>query len=163
MKMVPLTRGQFAAVDDADFERISAFKWRAAWDPKAQSFYAVRSLPRINGKRPTEYMARAVVAASAADTVDHRDHDTLNNTRPNLRATTHCNNLKNRQKRTVATSIYKGVHWHKAAKKWQAKIRSDNKEIYLGLYAEEVDAARAYDMASERLHGEYGLRNGVSA
>ena len=32
MKIIPLTQGKFAMVDDADFERLNQWKWYANWD-----------------------------------------------------------------------------------------------------------------------------------
>ncbi len=37
MKTITLTRGQFAKVDDEDFERIDAHKWNAYWDKNART------------------------------------------------------------------------------------------------------------------------------
>jgi hypothetical protein len=59
-------------------------------------------------------------------------------------------------------SKYKGVTYFKNTKRkkrWFARIRIDYKEISLGYFATELEAAQAYDEASLKYHGEYGLRN----
>lgn len=45
------------------------------------------------------------------------------------------------------SSIYRGVVWHKNNKKWLASISEDKKRINLGYYVDEVEAAKAYDLA----------------
>ena len=42
---------------------------------------------------------------------------------------------------------YRGVSTHKQSGKWVAQIKSGGKQVYLGFYADQVDAARAYDQA----------------
>jgi hypothetical protein len=49
------------------------------------------------------------------------------------------------------TSHFKGVTWNKQNSKWVAKIRIDGKQSYLGYFVEEEEAARAYDVAAERM------------
>jgi hypothetical protein len=55
MKIIPLTKGHAAIVDDVDYERVSAFKWTAAI--REHKVYAFRSI-RKAGKRLTEYLHR---------------------------------------------------------------------------------------------------------
>jgi len=54
------------------------------------------------------------------DIVDHIDRNSLNNNVENLRELTNSQNLRNSSKRRKGSSIYKGVSWHKKAKKWKA-------------------------------------------
>jgi len=42
MKKILLTQGQYALVDDADYEELSNFNWYAKWDAHTKSFYAGR-------------------------------------------------------------------------------------------------------------------------
>mmetsp|Transcript_2661 Transcript_2661/g.4120 ORF Transcript_2661/g.4120 Transcript_2661/m.4120 type:complete len:81 (+) Transcript_2661:462-704(+) len=46
-----------------------------------------------------------------------------------------------------ATSKYRGVCFHKATKKWRARIEIDGKEHHIGCYANEEDAAVDYARA----------------
>jgi len=45
------------------------------------------------------------------------------------------------------TGRYRGVSTHKQSGKWVAQIKSGGKQVYLGFYSEQMDAARAYDQA----------------
>lgn len=57
------------------------------------------------------------------------------------------------------TSQYKGVDWHKRDDKWRARIKVGGKRKYLGLFENEIDAAKAYDAAALKHFGEYANPN----
>ena len=59
------------------------------------------------------------------------------------------------------SSIYKGVSWHKQTKKWRANIRFEWKLIYLGYFANEIDAAAAYNKAALEYFGEFASLNKI--
>jgi len=42
-------------------------------------------------------------------------------------------------------SGYRGVSYHKIRNKWRSRITINKKEIYLGLFENKLDAAKAYD------------------
>jgi hypothetical protein len=52
---------------------------------------------------------------------------------------------------SAGTSQYRGVIWHKSNSKWEARIYEAGKQRFLGYFASEVDAARAYDMAALKI------------
>jgi len=56
-------------------------------------------------------------------------------------------------------SKYKGVHWHKLHKKWAARITFERKQIHLGYFLSEIEAAKAYDRAAIKYHGEFAYLN----
>lgn len=92
--------------------------------------------------------------------VDHIDRDRLNNRIENLRLVTRRENMRNAGLQTNSTSGYKGVHFRKARQKWVARIMYDGKNSrYLGSYSSPADAARAYDAAAIRWHGDYAVTN----
>ena len=81
------------------------------------------------------------------DIVDHKDRNSLNNNIENLRELTNSQNLRNSDKRKKGSSIYKGVSWHKQAKKWIAYFYINNKLNHLGLFENEDDAGQAVNDA----------------
>jgi len=94
--------------------------------------------------------------------VDHKDGNTLDNQRRNLRTATVAKNQQNRQKRVRCSSKFKGVCWHKGTSKWLARITPpDQKQALLGSYDDEETAAKAYNEAAKRLFGEFALTNVV--
>lgn len=54
---------------------------------------------------------------------------------------------------SVKSSQYKGVHWDKTKSKWVGYIHVHGKKHHLGYFAQEEDAARAYDRESLRCRG----------
>ncbi len=79
-RLIPLTQGQFAKVSPEDYERMMQWKWQAQWDSRAKSFKAMRG----SGKRVLMHREVLMVTDPSIE-VDHKDHDTLNNQRYNLR------------------------------------------------------------------------------
>ena len=93
--------------------------------------------------------------------VDHWNGDGLDNRRRNLRAATPSQNQHNRRKRLGCSSRFKGVHWHKRHGKWAAKIRIDGRQLHLGYFPVERDAAAAYNLAANQEFGEFALTNEI--
>ena len=92
--------------------------------------------------------------------VDHRYHDGLDNRKANLRIATIAQNNYNSLKGFYkGASKYRGVSYDKKTKKWRAIIYFENKKIHLGMFENEKDAARAYDIAAAKYHGQFALRN----
>jgi len=58
-------------------------------------------------------------------------------------------------KRVSGVSKYRGVVWDLSSRAWRSKMKVKGKTWYLGLFKDDVSAAKAYDSAS---HFVYGLR-----
>ena len=65
--------------------------------------------------------------------------------------------------REGVTSEHTGVSWNKAAKKWRAKKMVQGKQVHLGYYADEEDAARAVAEYVERGVVDLPGRGGVTS
>ena len=159
MREIALTRGQVTLVDDDMYEELNCHKWHAAWDHK--HWYAARWAPTINGKRHKLYMHRVITDAQPGQDVDHEDRDGLNNRRDNLRLCTSSQNNANSRKRVGCSSRYKGVTWHKQTSKWQAQIKAQRTQIYLGLFDDEWEAALSYNEAATEHFGEFARLNRI--
>lgn len=157
MKRIPLTQGQFAIVDEEDYDRINSRKWCAAWHESTKSFYAVSGRGRGNQRQLR--MHREVVNAPYGMLVDHINHDTIDNRKANLRLCTNSQNLANRGISVVNSSGFKGVSWHKQKSKWRATLYINNKETHVGYYNTPLEAAIAYDIAASEKIGEFALTN----
>lgn len=136
MRTVELTQGKVAIVDDTDYELVAIFTWQAAL--KNGTWYAQR------GKY---FMHILIMHSPAGVQVDHIDHNGLNNQRSNLRFCTPMQNTWNARPHSNSVSQYKGVCWQLRSHKWQAYITANKQRHYLGLFINEIDAARAYNDA----------------
>lgn len=157
MKEIPLTQGRVALVDDEDYELVRQHKWHA--QKAGNIFYASSHVVNENGTRTYLQMQRFLVDAGREMRVDHKDRNGLNNQRANLRICTHAQNIWNQTICKANTTGYKGVHFYKAYAKYQAYVSCDRKRTNLGYFNTCVEAARAYDAAAKRLHGEFARLN----
>ena len=156
MKKIPLTKGMFALVDDADYEWLNQWKWYAM--KVRNTFYAVRGCCQ-SGKYELILMHREILKALPNEKTDHRNHNGLDNQRGNLRTCTNTTNQYNQQPQKGRSSQFKGVSWHKSHLKWEAYIMKDSKNYHLGHYVSEIDAAKAYDKAAIKYFGEFAYLN----
>lgn len=157
MKLIALNKGLFAEVDDADFDWLNQFRWRAERNKRTGKTYATRHIsPKI--ERHTIYMHREIMGLPKGDPrkIDHRKvEETLNNQRSNLRICSNSQNMMNGGKRSNNTTGFKGVSFHKRTKKYMAKIVVFYKAHHLGYYTSPAEAHLAYQKAAVELHGEF--------
>jgi hypothetical protein len=156
-KKITLTNGGTAIVDDQDYEYLSGFKWYSSLG------YAIREERDKNHNRISIAMHRKILGLMHGDKrqVDHKDMNTLNNTRANLRIATPSENRQNRKKTRANTTGYKGVMVTRSNRplRYLAEIRVYGKHIYLGTFDTPEDAARAYDEAAKLYFGEFARLN----
>ena len=158
MKKIQLTQGKVAFVDNEDYERLNQWKWCAS--KCRNNFYAQRSIYLGSGRKYRHIkMHRLILKPKDGEGIDHRDRNGLNNTKNNLRTCTESQNGANQRPQKGRSSNYKGVCWNKNKKKWQAQIQARKKHIYLGLYNDETEAAKAYNKAAIKLFGEFAYLN----
>jgi hypothetical protein len=95
------------------------------------------------------YVHRLVAQAFIANPnnlcqVNHKDWNKKNNNVSNLEYVAPRENVFHSKLNRKRTSLYAGVCWHRASKKWQTNIIVDKKKHYLGLFETELDAAKAH-------------------
>lgn len=163
---VPLTRGKVAVIDFED-RWLLQWKWHAVRpSPNYENWYAecAHHKNETTGEWVTMTMHRLIASAIGRRLVDHRDRNGLNNTRGNLRLATSSLNIANSGRRAGKVgSKFKGVHpcprnCHRR-KPWRAAIKVDYRQIHLGTFAMEAEAAEAYDAAALKYFGEFALTN----
>lgn len=154
--LVPLTRGLFAIIDEADREPVDRYPWSAVVSKR--TYYAVTTLPRTPGKRPVIQLHRLLWRhwrMPETPEVDHRNGNGLDCRRENLRAATRRQNAWNARAPITNTSGIKGVSWDKERQRWRAKILIDGKIKKLGSFSTSEEAGRAYAEAAIRRAGEF--------
>lgn len=163
-KLIRLSNGMSTLVDDNDYDSLAKFKWSAGYRRTSKSYYALRTSTmneREAGKKITILMHREILNAPNGLQVDHKNHDTLDNRRANLRLATMGQNQANQRPQIARTSVFKGVSYCKLSHQWRAFIKANGKRRSLGHYRTEHDAALAYNRAASELFGEYAFLNSV--
>jgi hypothetical protein len=161
MKEIPLTQGKVALVDDDDYDRLMAIgKWYFGCGG-----YAVRSVgyKKPNGRWSCKiiYMHCIIMNTPSGMDTDHSDTDKLNNQKYNLRICTRSQNKMNIRITLANSSGYKGVCWFKRGQKWKAQIMVNGKNIHLGYFTCPIEAAKVYNEAAIKYHGEFARLNDV--
>lgn len=169
MKTIPLTQGQYAIVDDADYQKLSLWKWHAVL--KKTGFYASRQieLPRVGTRRRrlSIYMHRYLMGFPAGDVfeVHHKNHQPLDNRKENLEVMSAKIHTRLRRKGEnyggqKTTSRYIGVSWWKQSQKWIAQLqKKDGARIFLARFDSEFEAAVAFDTQSRKVNGNFAVLN----
>lgn len=162
MREIPLSSkkypGLVALVDDERYEEVAAHNWHPWKAPTHSTLYARTNVRRADGSKTVVYMHRFLFSSLGA-MLDHRNNNGLDNRQENIRPADHSQNKCNRGPQSNNTSGYKGVSWQRSSKKWMAKIHVGSQKKYLGLFSEAAAAARAYDDAALKLHGEFASLN----
>ena len=159
-RRIPLSRGEHAIVDPDDYAWLSQYNWHVSGSNG--SFYAVRNTGQRRGqKRVAVKMHREILRVPDGMFVDHINHNGLDNRKANLRPATQAQNARNRRKRSTSKvhSKYKGLTWYKSQKRWAVRIMVDRKSKFIGYFDNELDAAKAYDMAAKKYHGQFAGLN----
>lgn len=147
MKQIKLTQNQIALVDDDMFEYLSQWKWHY------NCGYAERKEYK-NGKQIHIRMHRVIMKTNKM--VDHRNGDTLDDRKENLRLTNHSTNAMNMRKHR-GLSKYKGVSFD--GRNWRVQISKDNKRVFSESAPTERWAAMIYDLNAPVFFGEFARLN----
>jgi len=155
MAEIRLLRGQAALIDDEDLLKIAGYRWLLS----AKGYVVAMLGPR--NKRKAVWLHRLVAGTPNGFDTDHRNRNKLDCRKQNLRPATRRQNTGNRVKQINGkASTFKGVTWHAQGKGyWRARFRYRDAKAkahsnHLGLFADETEAARAYDRAAMAHFGE---------
>lgn len=151
--------GQFAICDWADWPSVRGYWWRLS-SIKSNLKYAQAHSSHNTKMRHRITMHGLIMSPPPGLAVDHVNGNGLDNRRSNLRLATHQQNTWN-QSGHGGTSAFKGVSFREDTKVWRAYITVDGNRQWLGSFASEVDAARAYNFAAKEAFGEYANINNI--
>lgn len=150
---VPLTGGRCAIVDESDLALLSLFRWQLVANDRRSHVYASTQV-RSGAGGTSVRMHRLIMSAGPGMVVDHRDGDTLNNRRSNLRVCTASENSCNRHAVWSGSGL-KGAFFHRSSGLWRSSIVVRHETHYLGYFKTAEEAHAAYCAAALRLHGEF--------
>lgn len=163
-RSIELTKGSHCIVSDEDYEFLAG---HGRWCTQVKdngARYAVRTVNyrHERGHWTTRQLkmhdvvaARIFGSIPSGLTVDHIDHDTLNNTRENLRLATKSQQQANRRKLKPTTSSFKGVSWDALRGKWRVRPMVMGRKTDLGYFEDELEAAAAYERFITQARGEF--------
>lgn len=154
MKLIPLSKGLFAKVDDEDYEWIMKHKWCATY--AGNTYYAKRS-KTICGVKKSIFMHSEIIKPENGNVCDHVNRDGLDNQKNNLRQCTKSQNQYNR--RSNGFSKYLGVSYEKDRGKWRASIKHGTIIKRSSRFDTETEAAIWYNNKAKELHKEFANLN----
>ena len=171
MKYINLTKGYRAKVDDEWFGRLSIHHWCCVIGAGRKP-YAVRARKLMDGPGSSLiYMHRVIAGATDGQQADHKNGITMDCRSPNLRVATPSQNMHNmRPYKTRSgrrlSSKYKGVSRVRKGplgRPWKVQIGINGTNLQVGRFANEEDAARAYNRAAVKQYGSFARLNEVPA
>jgi hypothetical protein len=151
---LPLACGDVALIDAADSAILDDWRW--AWRKDSRGY--VSSTKATGGGRCKPVRLHRLLLDFPASAIDHANGNKLDNRRCNLRICTNAQNQANRDP-LPHSSRFKGVTVRKSTGRFEAQIWNNYKRIWIGTFANEQDAARAYDAAAIEHFGEFARTN----
>ena len=148
----------WTTIDLEDLERVLDFPytWFAKYNHTNSSYYVVTSVyhPELKQSRPL-FLHQFLMNAHG-DVVDHKNNDSLDNRKSNLRIVCTNDNLKNRKsKNKNNTSGYRNVYWDSRREMWVVQLFVDGKNKVFGRFP-QCDVDKAGDLAEELRRKYYG-------
>ena len=151
VRYIALTRGLYALVDARNYEWLSRHKWSIQDGAPGKAVYAVRG---SHGRKI--FMHREIMKPPPGMVVDHINRNGLDNREANMRNCTRLQNLQNRYWH-AGRSQYRGVS--PRGDKWIALVGYKGETMCVGLFDDEVEAAKARDRKAYELAGEFADLN----
>jgi len=119
--------------------------------------YVSRTTKLSEKRRAT--LHRLIMNPPADMEVDHKNGIRTDNRKTNLRICTTLENRRNSAMPSDNTTGYKGIYYCKDRKKWAARIQTGKKNKTIGRFDTKEEAAKAYNEAAIKYHGEFARLN----
>lgn len=166
-----LQDGKVCLIDEADFDLVTkrpvyrySKNFPIVWRERVISdslSYAICNMRISNDVWTVIRMHRLILGLTDPKIqVDHINHNGLDNRRANLRIASPSQNSWNTRPRG-GTSRFKGVRLDHRRNVWTAQIGFQKKQIFIGVFKNEIDAAKAYNLKAVELFGERAYANAV--
>lgn len=157
MKVIELTKGFVAVVDDEDFDMLAQWRWHVT-APSKGFVYAVR---KDYATKKMIYMHKVITSTDRKTLIDHRNGNTLDNRRQNLRVATHQGNASNRRTPCHNKLGIKGVTFmgSEKAKPYRAQITANKHHRTLGYFKTAEEAHACYCKAATEAFGDFARFN----
>ena len=145
-------------IDDEDLPKVIKFKWFVL---NCRNKKYIHCHSTTDKHRKTIRLHRLITNAPSNLVVDHINGDTLDNRKANLRICTNKENCWNQSLRKNNKTGFKGVLIEKRnlLSPYYSTIRIGNSRKYLGAFKTPIEAAKAYNEAALKYHGEFANLN----
>ena len=147
-------------IDLEDLERVINFPytWFAKYNHTNGEYYATASVyhPELQQSRPI-FLHQFLMNENGKD-VDHKNNDTLDNRKSNMRVAEERNNSKNRKgKNKNNTSGHRNVCLVDG--KWVVQLQIDGKNTRLGKFDDVHEAGKFAEEMRQKYYGEFAGKN----
>lgn len=134
---IALSNGGYTLIDSDDYHKVIQYVWRSAFDYSTQTCYA-----KSGRGKTTKNLHKLILDTN--NRVDHKNHDTLDNRKDNLREVTNSQNMQNRKGAQYNSKTgVRGVHYSVQNKKYHAKVTVMYKVVYSAFFDNLEDAEKA--------------------
>lgn len=152
----------YAIIDLEDLERVInyPYTWFAQYNKDINNYYVRASVYNTDIKHSEVMFLHQFVMDANGRFVDHKNSDTLNNRKSNLRIVIDSNNSKNRKsKNSNNTSGYRNVSWSNSYNKWVVQMQIDKKNTLLGKFDDVHEAGKFAEEMRKKYYGEFAGKN----
>jgi hypothetical protein len=157
MKKLLLKGGEFAFVDDEDYERCLAYSWYIHHKSK-NVFYVAGILKKKRSPTISCYLHHFIMKAEKGQRVDHKNGNNLDNTKENLRFCTQQQNNCNR-KPGANRHGFKGIGQSTKTKLYRAHCTALGITYKSEWFESSLEAAKEYDRMAIKYQGEFARTN----
>jgi len=148
-------------IDGEDFDKIKNHTWCIKRKIGSNSYFIATTNIRGRNGQYSIRMQDLLIDKKEGMFIDHINRNPLDNRKENLRLCTPGQNRMNSGKKINSKSQYKGVSFNKREKKYKSSITVNKKRIFLGYFKSEKAAAKAYNEAALRHHGDFACLNEI--
>lgn len=153
--------GKEILIEKKDLSFLTGRAWQLLKpkNPEANNYYFIRTKWNSKEKKYKSILLHREIMGRIKKgmVVDHVNGNTLHLYRNNLRICTQGQNKCNSSKHSNNKNKYKGVSFQHG--KFTSHICFNKKQIHLGRFVKEENAAKAYDKKARELFGEYAKLN----
>ena len=155
MKIIVLTCGSKALVDDEDYEKVNQLRWHI--QKKGNNSYA-----RAVDSDGRFIRMHQFITDGKYERIDHMDKNGLNNQKSNFRYCSHAENMRNSRMHKDNKNGFKGVEFDKRKNRWRAQIKCNGKRYRGKRFMTKEEAAMDYNRLALIHHGEFASLNSLN-
>lgn len=142
-------------IDKEDVDKVKRYTWHASYQKDIANYY-IETNKKISGGKFMLFLHRYLMDAKDSLTIDHINHNTLDNRKLNLRVCSQKeNNLNQAELRRNNKTGYRNISWQKSCEKYIVTLMIDGKNKTIGRTSSLDDAVKMRDKAKR----QYGVKS----